>query len=78
MTYPLVEVKWEDAWSSGSHRDPDDKFLTEPAVTTSVGFLLKRKPRLVLAQSMTQAQRVYDTLTIPKGCVKKIKRLKHG
>lgn len=73
--YPLVEVKWEDAWSTGRHYEPENKLLYEPSHTTSIGFLLRRKPRYVLAQSFTQSGMVHDTLCIPKGCVRKVRRI---
>lgn len=71
--YPLVEVTWEDAWSTGMQCKPDDSFLRTPALTKSVGYLLERRPRIILVQSLAQtSDRIHDTLTLPPHTERKV------
>ncbi|HMH83656.1 MAG TPA: hypothetical protein VK531_12355 [Gemmatimonadales bacterium] len=80
----LVEVAWYDTHTgSGSwdaiathaHHELDNPFLCH-----SVGWLIGRSygraGHVVLLQSHTERGTGVDTVTIPAGCIKRVRRLK--
>lgn len=75
--YPLVEVTWIDAVSTMGWRLAP---MTEPTTCWTAGYLVaKNKKSVVVALCAATADAVFpfgDTITIPIGCVKKIRRLK--
>ena len=78
--HPMVEVVWHDAHSDGGGwKQPTEALrdVAEPYVVRSVGFLLKANKReVVVAQSRTdRAGYVTDTMTIPRGMVRRVRRL---
>jgi len=75
--YPVVIVEWEDAFVTGGIKPVEDGEANEPCVRHSVGFLVKRGPRLIIVQTETGAfSTIQDTLSIPKSLVRKLTRLK--
>jgi hypothetical protein len=76
--WPLVEVEWLDAHACGGWETPATYRADAPAVCCSVGYLLHRtRAALTLVQScgLTTGE-VTDALTIPRGCVRKMRRLR--
>lgn len=73
----IVEVQWEDAWSTSDvtpFRDPE---LNEQIVRRSVGWLLKTRPNILLCASpYVGFERGQDFTSIPRSLVKKIRELK--
>ena len=74
--YPLVEIEWEDAYSTGSRQEKDNPLITGAYLRSSVGYLLQRRPRIVLAMTIDDGKFVQDTITIPSKTVRKLTRLK--
>lgn len=78
---PLVEVKWNDAWSSDeSWKDSDVERTHRPHETFSVGYLLKRSKRGVSIcrdYDEDEGEPRYDgALFVPAGMVVKVRRLR--
>ena len=77
---PTVEVLWHDAHSDGgSWMEPHAwlETIDSPYVVRSVGYLLRDSKReIVIAQSKTDKGRISDTITIPRGMVRRVTRLK--
>ena len=72
----MALVEWDDAWSTGRKIEVDSPKLREGMIRKSVGFLLCRSPRVVLAQTDDSDGEVQDTLSISRGSVRKITELK--
>lgn len=74
---PLVEVEWEDA-----HHDDgwagNRPLRTRGGPCRTAGYMLKRDRRvIVIAHSLGEDPDDHaDTLTIPRGCVSRIRRLR--
>lgn len=75
MTRPQrVEITWIDAYSTSGwgHAIPSEKMIW-----TSVGYLLaKTKQEVVICQSQDPWGKSGERLTIPRSCVKRIRRLR--
>ena len=76
----LVEVTWHDAHSDGGGWGDADvvaSAVIAPYVVRSVGFLIGSDKRgVVVAQSRAELSgRVTDTMTIPRGMVRRVRRL---
>lgn len=71
-----VEVEWEDACqSSGWGRPPDPRDALERMVVRSRGFLVHDdRHHVVVAQSVASNGQLADVLTIPRGCIRRMKR----
>ena len=75
---PLVVVEWSDAahefgWIEGDGKQESD----ELTIVTSVGFLLhKSKGQVKICQTVAPGSHA-QTLSIPRGMVKSITRIKH-
>ena len=69
----LVLIEWQDAWASASEE-------LHPVIHRTVGFVhRKTKDQIVLMQSYyVDEERITanNYFGIPRGCIKKIKRLK--
>ena len=78
--HPKVEVLWHDAHSDGGGWMEPDAWLEtidSPYAVCSVGYLLRdNKHEIVIAQSKTAKGRISDTITIPRGMVRRVTRLK--
>lgn len=81
--YPVVLIEWEDAFATGPGVQPNDPGLLEEHRQVSVGHLIRRTRRhYVLAQSLVvspydpQSVLARDTLTLPRGVVRRFMRLK--
>jgi len=77
--YPLVLIEWEDASANGGWNDVA-KYAEEKGLiqVKSVGWRTvdaKGYIQLVQQQSFHDG-RCADSIQIPRGCIKKIKRLK--
>lgn len=77
----LVEVTWYDTHASGGGWRTVKEILHAGAASyyhcRSTGYLLYSDTRVVvLCQSLTEDGRATDTVTIPKGCVKRIRSLR--
>ena len=80
--YPAVEVEWEDAnsgtrWNSVTDHNKED----EPySVLTRGSLIHKDDKRVRVALSVTHPDCKWDdasdVITIPRGCIRRIRRLK--
>lgn len=73
-----VLVDWVDPASTGRWRDREDAEQFRAAKCRSAGFLVSKNAKwvvLALSQGDAQVDDVLDTLTIPRGCVTRIRRL---
>lgn len=76
QAWDMVEVIWDDA-SELTAGWTDEIEKTEPALTLSVGFLIKEtKDHIVIAQDIDDNGHHNGRSQIPRGMVKKIKVLK--
>lgn len=74
--YPLVMAEWEDANSKTSWHI-DDASKHNSATIQSVGWKVKSNPKtLTLAISHDDDNGISDCLTIPRGCINKITKIK--
>lgn len=72
-----VRVEWVDSASTGRWRHRKEAERFDVVACTTVGFVVSRNSkRIVLAQSVSEDDDVCDTMTIPAGCVKRVRRLK--
>lgn len=77
----LVEVTWHDAHSNGGGWRTMEQMATEveaPCVCRSVGWIVTRSRAvgIVLAQSVNTYGHCSDTITIPPGFIRRVRRLK--
>ena len=73
--YPLVLVEWDDAWSTSDKTQTDNRKLDEPMIRRSIGFEIRRRPRVIIAQTIDDKLGC-EILSIPRSQVRKITRLK--
>lgn len=66
--FPLVELVWDDAQADPSWTDPKD-MLPQPALVTTVGFLVKESDAYVVIASTYEDTDVVATMQIPKGMI---------
>lgn len=82
--FPLrtrIEVEWVDSSSRGQWDSVEGyKIKTARALRIrSIGYLLRSdRSEIVLIQSMGVNADVADSVTIPRGCVKTVRRLSGG
>lgn len=78
--YPAVEVEWTDTYTDGGWAYIKDhvKKVRAPLLIRSVGYLLERNARtIILTQQLDEAfGKASDTVTIPRGCVYRVRRLR--
>ena len=73
---PLIIVEWDDVSGASGWVTEESVKKTEPIGCTSVGWKLKSTPKkLVICASKNDAGDFADRNTIPKGCIKSIRRL---
>jgi len=75
---PKVEIVWIDSCTSGRWRTLDDYQDNEGLVEChSIGYMTKKnKKEVQVVQQISREARVADSITIPRSCIKKIRRLK--
>ena len=74
---PLVMVEWEDATSKDDSAWAENKDHTyEPHIFQTVGFLLHDGPEGVILTGSWSEKLVASRDQIPRGMVRKIKKLK--
>lgn len=72
----IVEVEWADAVTRGGWKAPTDYQAEESMPCRTAGYLLKQTAtEVVIIQSMSPSPSLSDSMTIPAGWVKKIRRL---
>ena len=72
-----VEVVWEDAASANSAWKPLEDIRATTVVIRSVGYLLEVTDRRVtLLQNAGDNGRAADTITVPRSCVRSMRRLR--
>lgn len=72
----IVEVSWLDACVQGKWGRKDDYLKEGPMLCRTAGYLLKKdKSVVIIVQSQSVAGGVADSMTIPRSCVTKIRRL---
>lgn len=74
----LVEVEWVDSCTFGRWRPKAEYAAAEPAHCRTAGYLLKADKQCVtIVQSMGRdmVEPISDSMTIPRGCVTRIRRL---
>jgi hypothetical protein len=70
-TLPLVEITWEDHFSSDEWTTQDDVTLAGSVFVTTIGYLIKEtRTKIVLAQNVSSAGNISGTMTILKKTVK--------
>ena len=69
--YPLVEVTWDDAESDDGWDEPPAKL--EPAIVTTVGFLIKETDAHILIASTYDGNHTNARIQIPKSIIVKQK-----
>lgn len=77
----IVEVVWHDAFSQTTgwdHARVIARRADEPLEVHSVGHLLERSKRHIVLAMNRHGERAADTMTIPLGCVRKVRRLTAG
>jgi len=82
----LIKIEWIDANNDTTWRDLDEALFeinkTENAHSVSVGFFIKETDKFIsIAQSMVvgeddKIEQVSEVMSIPKVCIKKVKKLK--
>lgn len=72
----IVEVTWVDASALGGWRPLERHVESGVMHVTTVGYLLQRKPDIVLLQSLGENDIGAESLTIPGKWVKKVRVLK--
>lgn len=76
---PLVEVKWRDARTDGGWKALSAHRATHTIECLTVGRLTKADRREVqVAQSISEVGDLSDTMTIPRGEVIAVRRLRGG
>lgn len=72
----LVEVEWEDSNSHGNWGSKDEYAKLTTAQCRSVGYLLRSdRKEIHLVQSVDTKGKMADSISIPRGCVRRIKRI---
>ena len=73
----LVIIEWEDAYSHGGWH-AHNKDVDHVAQCVAIGVLLYNdESQVTIAQSISNTSgNVADTMSIPRGCVKRIRYLK--
>lgn len=73
----LIEVEWDDAAVKGKWCGMATYEECEPCRCRTVGYLLKAdQRRVVIIQNQSRDGDVSDSMTIPRGCVRKMRKLK--
>lgn len=72
----VLEVEWLDAGSLSGWRQPTEHADEGPLRCRTVGYVLRDDEEcLILAQSQASSGQVAASLTIPRSCIKKRRRL---
>jgi hypothetical protein len=75
----LLLVEWEDSVSTGGWRSHEDAAEKGVARCRSVGFVERDDEKgLVLSQTDSDLDNCTDQIAIPKGCIRRRRRLKHA
>lgn len=77
--YPLVLVEWVDSTVDGGWNDVSGYMERECLTMQSVGWMTvkdARRVQVVQSHSWSQNDKCSDAITIPRGCVKRIRKLK--
>ncbi len=73
---PLVVVEWEDTSTHGAWKGEADDFTSEIEPCVSVGWKLKStRKHLRITAMRTIGGACNDRQSIPRGCIKNIRRL---
>ena len=73
---PLLFVAWDDATSASGWCDPTIRGKQSIGIV-SVGWLLRKTKReLTIAQSISTNGRAGDVLTLPRGMIRHVRRLR--
>lgn len=72
----LIRVEWDDAATTGNWRNPSEMGREERLQCQSVGHVVRsNKQEVVLALSISESGNMSDTIAIPRGCIRKVRRL---
>ena len=80
----MVEVVWRDSFTTSGWRTLEeyDAITAQSADIHTVGFLLRRRPNVVIAQSFqpegNDDERVSEAISIPRALVSRITLLRKG
>lgn len=72
--YPLVSILWDDAESSDGWEEPPTEL--EPALATSVGFLIRQTEKYILLAMSYDNGHTNGRFQIPKALIKEMKEIK--
>lgn len=72
-----IEVDWEDSGSAGGWESRKDSAKKDVLLCRSIGYVIRSDEKcIILSQSQCAVgDRVSDTITIPRACVKRVRRL---
>lgn len=72
----IVQVDWLDTMTDSGWKSPKIKLDTKDMLQHSVGYLLENsKKQVVICQSYGEVNNCAERLQIPKGCVKRVRRI---
>jgi len=72
----LLRVEWEDSASRGKWHRTTEIGRRATLQCESVGYVVRSdKHEIVLAQSICENEDINDTMAIPRGCIRKVRRL---
>lgn len=73
---PLIEIIWDDISGQSGWDTLENVKKTEPVVCTTVGWQVKSTAKKLIVVSTHSDNKTYsDRNTIPKGCIKSIRRI---
>ena len=73
---PLIVVEWEDTSGSNVWINEEAAKATEPVHCTTVGWKIElTSKKLVICATKSEEGDYSDRSTIPRGCIKSIRRL---
>ena len=71
----MVLVEWNDAFSDGGWRSPVDDLPVSNCIT--IGLLMYDNPeKVTIVQSKSDSGSYTDRISIPRGCIKRIRYLR--
>lgn len=67
--YPIIEIEWLDAISTGDDWVADQNLDTQPAPSLATGYLINDTPDSITIVALINAEWWANGITIPRGCI---------